>query len=381
MSNITHELITNDWFDETAIRLPNYRVGRVNFQAGRSYIKLLEDGTLAQPFRLYTSLTTAINASLPTPDTLMDWKFKHGKKESQRLTTLAQHYGTMMHLEIAKYCIEKVYNLDGVDAVIENYTSEHNYWEPECGYEWPTKLKQDMLAFIQFSFDYEIVTQGIEVVLLSERGFGTMIDWVGLITVDEKGEWGEVYKSGARKGEPKITTQRVQKRACINFKSGRKGFYESHEIQIECERQLWEENFPDMPIDIAANWAPADWISVPGYKFKAWEGGARAEEVTAILSLAEVRYRGKAEKRQYMNMSGVIATPEALAQAIQYEDVEEYCNRKFGNTPAPVKKRTTRTKKVEKDTVDVKKATPAPKSTPLPVPPPVAHFVSKPLPI
>lgn len=375
--SITHEFINNDWFDPNAIRLPNYRVGRVNFGKGRSYIKLMEDGTIAQPFRLYTSLTTAIGASMPTPKELEDWKFKHGKKEAERLTRTAAHYGTMMHIEIAKYCIEKVYNLNSVDQVVENYTSEHNFWEPECGYEWPLKLKQDMLAFIQFSFDYKIVTQGIEVVLLSEQGFGTMIDWVGLITVQENGlDYENLYKSGPRKGEPREVKISVQKRACINFKSGRKGFFESHGIQIECEKQLWEENFPDMPIDMACNWAPSDWKTTPGYKLKQWDDVVSVEEVKAILALAEIRYRSRAEKRQYMNMSGVIASPEALAQAIQYEDVEEYCIRKFGNTPTMGKpKRTTRKKKVEKD--------PAPKAEPVPEPaaPPVAHFMSNPLPI
>lgn len=368
--SITHELITNDWFDETSIRLPNYRVGRVNFEKGRSYIKINEDGTLATPFRLYTSLTTAISASMPTPKQLEDWKFEHGKKESERLMRVAQHYGTLLHLEIAKFCIEKVYDLDGTDAVVENYTSTNNFWEPECGFEWSRKLKQDMMAFMQFSFDYEIVTQGIEVVLLSEQGFGTMIDWVGLVTVDEKGEWGEVYKSGERKGEPKITTKRVQKRAIINFKSGRKGFYDTHGIQIECERQLWEENFPDMPLDMACNWAPADWKTTPGYKLKTWEDSVTREEVNAILTLAEIRYRSRAEKRQYMKMSGVVSSREALASAIQYEDVEEYCLRKFGNTPAADKpKRTTRKKAVaEPAAVHINE-----KKEPI-------HFISKPLP-
>lgn len=365
--SITHELITNDWFDETAIRLPNYRVGRVNFEKGRSYIKINEDGTLAQPFRLYTSLTTAISASMPTPKQLEDWKFEHGKKESDRLMRVAQNYGTMLHLEIAKFCIEKVYDLDGTDAVVERYTSEHNFWEPECGFEWSRKLKQDMLAFMQFSFDYDIVTQGIEVVLLSEHGFGTMIDWVGLITVDEDGlDYENPYKSGPRKGEPREVKVRVQKRAIINFKSGRKGFYETHGIQIECERQLWEENFPDMPLDMACNWAPADWKTTPGYKLKSWDDVVSKEEVKAILTLAEIRYRSRAEKRQYMKMSGVVSSREALASAIQYEDVEEYCIRKFGNTPTVDKpKRTTRKKPI---------VAPAPKAEPV-------HFISNPLPI
>lgn len=336
--SMTVEFVPTEWFDENAIKLPNYKVGRVNFGQGRSYIKIEQDGALAQPFRLYTSLTTSIAQSMPTPKALEEWKFQHGKKESERLMKVAAHYGTMMHLEIGKFIKEGVYDLDQCDEVVQNFTSDENFWDADC-YQWPTKLKEDMLAFVQFYNDYKVIPLGLEYVLLSDkRGFGTPIDLVCLMTVSEKGYWGEVYKTGDRKGQPKETTKEVQKRAIINFKSGRKGFYETHGIQMECEKLLWDENFPESPIDIAMNWAPAEWRSAPAYKIKEWQGTTSQEEIDAILKLAEIRYRTKAEKRQYMNMSGVISTSESVMGAVQFEDVEDFCNRKFGNTPN--KKRT-----------------------------------------
>lgn len=327
------EFVPTEWFDENAIKLPNYKVGRVNFGQGRSYIKIDQDGGLAQPFRLYTSLTTSIAQSMPTPKALEDWKFSLGKKEADRQMKVRAHFGTMMHLEIGKFIMEGVYDLDKCDEVVENYTSDHNFWDNDCTL-WAHELKEDMLSFVQFYNDYEIVPLGLEYVLLSDsRGFGTPIDLVCYMTVDEKGEWGEVYKSGERKGEPKITSKRVKKRAIINFKSGRKGFYETHGIQMECEKLLWDENFPESPIDIAMNWAPADWKTTPSYKVKEWQGTTSQAEINAILVLAQIRYQAKAEKRQYMSMSGVISTADSVAGALQFEDVEDFCNRKFGNTP------------------------------------------------
>ncbi|MCZ4244928.1 hypothetical protein [Pedobacter punctiformis] len=335
---MTVEFVPTEWFDENAIKLPNYKVGRVNFGLGRSYIKIDKDGTLAQPFKLYTSLTTSIAQSMPTPKALEDWKFSLGKKEADRQMKVRAHFGTMMHIEIGKFIMEGIYDLDKCDEVVENYTSDNNFWDNDCAF-WADELKEDLLAFVQFYNDYEIIPLGLEYVLLSdERGFGTPIDLVCLLTVDEKGEWGEVYKSGDRKGDPKITTKRVQKRAIINFKSGRKGFYETHGIQMECEKLLWDENFPESPIDIAMNWAPADWKTTPSYKIKEWQGTTSQDEIDAILKLAQIRYQDKAEKRQYMSMSGVISTSESVAGAVQFEDVEDFCNRKFGNTPN--KKRT-----------------------------------------
>lgn len=348
--SMTVELVTTEWFDKNAIKLPNYKVGRVNFGKGRSYIKIEEDGQLAQPFRLYTSLTTSIAQSMPTPIQLEDWKFSLGKKEADRQMKVRAHFGTMMHMEIGRFIKEGVYDLDTCEEVVQNYTSDNDFWDADCNF-WADELKEDMLSFVQFYNDYEVIPLGLEYVLLSdERGFGTPIDLVCLLTVDEKGEWGEVYKSGERKGEPKITNKRVQKRAIINFKSGRKGFYETHGIQMECERLLWDENFPESPIDIAMNWSPAEWRNVPTYKTKEWQGTTSLEEITAILELAQIRYASKAEKRTYMNMGGIISTSESIVGAIQFEDVEDFCNRKFGNMPT-VRKANRATEKVQSETV------------------------------
>jgi len=332
--SMTVEFVPTEWFDQNAIKLPNYKVGRVNFGKGRSYIKIEQDGSLAQPFRLYTSLTTSIAQSMPTPKALEEWKFQHGKKESERLMKVAAHYGTMMHIEIGKFIMDGVYDLDSCEEVVQNFTSDQNFWDADCD-GWVHKLKEDLLAFVKFYNDYKVVPLGLEYVLLSDaRGFGTPIDLVCLLTVTQDGlDYNNPYKSGERKGQPREVKVEVQKRAIINFKSGRKGFYETHGIQMECEKLLWDENFPETPIDIAMNWAPADWKTTPNYKVKEWQGTTSQAEIDAILKLAQIRYQAKAEKRQYMSMSGVISTSASVEGAVQFEDVEDFCNRKFGNTP------------------------------------------------
>ena len=340
-SQITFEFVPTEWFDENAIKLPNYRVGRINFGKGRSYIKINQDGTLGHPFKLYTSLTTSIAQSMPTPIQLEDWKFQHGKKEADRLMRVAASYGTLMHMEIGRFIKDKCYDLDGIDAVIEDYLSKISFWDDDCKW-WNSKLKEDILAFVQFYNDYEVIPLGLEYVLVSDKYcFGTPIDLVCMLTVTEDGlDYDDPYKTGHRKGEPREVKIRVQKRAIINFKSGRKGFYETHGIQMECERLLWDENFPESPIDIAMNWAPAEWKTNPGYKIKEWQDVYGKEEIEAILKLAEIRYRDKAEKRKYMTISGVISSSDSVASAIKFEFVEDYCNRKFGNTPSVPQKRT-----------------------------------------
>jgi hypothetical protein len=343
--SMTFENVQTEWFDENALRLPDYKVGRVNFGRGRSYIRINEGGQLESPLRLYTSLTTAISSCAPMEKPLLEWHCKHGLQESERLTKVAQMYGTLMHLEIGKFLKDKVYDFDTTEAVVEDYTSEHSYWEVECK-DWAMKLKYDMAAFIQFFIDYEVVPLGIEYVLLSDKGFGTLIDLVCKITVDELGDWGEVYKSGDREGQVKLTKARVQKTAIINFKSGRKGFFRSNGIQIECERELWEENFPDMPIDMAMNWAPNEWIENPGYHIKDWKGDICQEEIDAVLMLANVRYASKAQNKSYLNITGVVSTAESLYAALNRESIAEYCNRKFSSMPG-AEKQFTKTRQLQ----------------------------------
>lgn len=333
MSNLSFENIITEWYDKDALRLPNYKVGRVNFGQGRSYIRINQDGTLESPLRLYTSLTTAIGTCAPMEQPLLEWYCKHGLQEADRLMKLAQHYGTLMHLEIGRFLIEKVYDFDGCADAVEKYTSSHNYWQPECA-EWETKLKYDIAAFIQFYHDYKVVPLGIEYVLLSDKGFGTLIDLVCKMTVKVDGlDYDNPYKSGPRKGEPRECKVDKEVRAIINFKSGRKGFYRSNGIQIECERQLWEENFPDLPIDMACNWAPKEWTAAPSYSLKDWTGDISQGEVDAILQLANIRYASKAENKEYMTISGVVTGEESLKEAIKKETIEDFCNRKYGNTP------------------------------------------------
>lgn len=327
------ELVKTDWFDADAIRLPSYKVGRVNYGNGRSYIKLNEDGSLEQPFRLYTSLTTAINSCAPMEQPLLEWYCKWGLAEARRLLKLSQHYGTLMHHEIGFYLVYNYYDFDTIQERVTEYLSKHNYWQPETD-SWADDLKYDISAFIAFAQEHEIKPLGIEYVLLSEKGYGTLIDLVCKMKVKEKGFWGEVYKSGDRKGEPKETTKVVEITACINFKSGKHGFYRSNGIQIECERQLWEENFPDVKIDAAMNWAPKEWRVAPDWSLKDWTGEIEQAEVDAVLKLAEIRYASKAVNKKYMRIEGQAFSTRPVSDCIKNQTAEEYCYKKYSDLMA-----------------------------------------------
>jgi len=331
------EFVPTEWFNAEALRLPDYKVGRVNFSGGRAYIRLNNDGVpIESPLRLYTSLTTSINQASPMERPLLEWYCKHGLEE------LASHYGTLMHLEIGKFLINQFYDFDMVDTVVEDYLSEHSYYQPDCK-EWPEKLRNDLTAFIQFYLDYNITPLGIEYVLLSDRGYGTLIDLVCNMTITVDGlDYENTYKSGVRKGEPRECKVKKEIRAIINFKSGRHGFYRTNGLQLEAERQLWEENFPDLLLDAACNWSPKDWKgATPSYNFKDWTGDITTAEVEAVMTLADIRYASKAESKVYTSIGGIFSIADrskGLSNVIRREGIGEYVGRKFGHAlPNPDK--------------------------------------------
>lgn len=327
------ESVDTQWFDDEALRLPNYKVGRVSYgDRGRSYIKILEDGTLEQPFRLYTSLTTAINQCAPMERPLLEWYCKNGLVEAKRLLKDSQHYGTLMHTLIGKWLMNNNIDFGTFQDEVDEYCGEHHYYSPEVT-GWARKLKDDVVAFCYFTKERNIKPLGIEYVLLSDKGFGTLIDLVCKMDISETGYFGEVYASGANKGEPKETKRRKRVTAVINFKSGRHAFYRTNGIQIECEKQLFEENFPDIKIDCAFNWSPKEWKTDPGYNLKDWVGEIEQQEIDAVLSLAEIRFGTKAVNKKYVDIYGTQWRDRDLS-CVHISTVEEFCTKKYSNTPA-----------------------------------------------
>lgn len=326
---VSFELVPTDWFDSDAIRLPDYKVGRVSYGYGRSYLRIT-DGQLEEPFRLYTSLTTAINTCAPTERPLLEWYAKLGMSEADRQLKISQHYGTLMHIMVGQFLMDNFFDFGSVKEKVATYVSEKKISFPEIA-EWDKKLRHDVAAFVQFAHEYKIKPMGIEYVLLSQRGFGTLIDLVCRLEMPVKGFHGEAYKSGPRQGQQKETTEPVSKVAIINFKSGRHGFYRSNGIQAICEKQLFEENFPDIKIECALNWSPKDWAVFPDWNLKDWEGEISDSEINAVLSLAEERFGNKAMDKKYISVSGMAYTGRGIEGNITSINVEEYCKQVYSD--------------------------------------------------
>lgn len=299
--NITE--VSTIYFDQDALRLQPYKIGRVKLsESGRAYFKY------QLPVKIYTSLTTVISTCTPMPYGIMVWKMQHGEKESKRMAYVAAMYGTLMHIEYGNFCVNQAWNFDMAETIVADYCSKNEFYSDETK-EWPDRLKEDMQAFADFIFKYKVKTLAIEMVLCSDAfEFATAIDLVCMMTVSDKGYWGEKYSSGEKKGQDKATNKDVEVRAIVNFKSGRHNFYAENANQLELERMVWNENYPELPIDRVYNFAPTNWRDASGDKFKLADQTNKANpvEMEAMLMLASERYKGKNEQKVWTTIYGEV---------------------------------------------------------------------------
>lgn len=272
------------YFNPESIVLPNYRVGRIPFNKnGRGYYIINPDNTVS----FFISLTTAIGTTQPLAKEIIDWQISLGS-DYKRTLRLKADYGTLMHELVGKFCIDKKLSMSEIDLAVSNYRNK-GFNDKEID-NWNKELRKDLRAWAQFVVDYNLEVICVEVVLVSfVHGFATAIDIVAWHDEPIMVESEEAYQSGPRKGEKKIVKGSKRTLCLINMKSGRKGFFDTHATQIEAEKRIFEENFPDMAVSKIYNWAPTEWKKNPDYKLKDQSGITDPAELDAIFILAGFR--------------------------------------------------------------------------------------------
>lgn len=259
---LTVEQMKALFFDAASLREPAYRLYRLDGEGHRYYYRF-EDG---QPV-FYPSITTLLQMTMPTSPFLIDWIVANGKEGAAEKRDLAAAYGTLMHWQFEVLLINRTYDFDAVPAIIQDYLNRENLPDKVFG-EWCVRLRKDILAFIQFVRDYNVRPLAIEISLASPTyHFAGTLDMPCVMT------------------DPKT---RQDFTAIVDFKSGRKGFWEEHELQLHLCKMAWDENFPEIPIQRLFNFAPKDWRKSPTYNLEDQTGSKNAEKLPYLLALAAI---------------------------------------------------------------------------------------------
>ena len=260
---MTVEEIRSLYFNADALKEPEYRVFQLNSDGYRYYYRFNEAG---EP-EFFPSVTTLLKQVMPTPPALLDWMIANGKEGSTEKRDLAAAYGTFMHIQFESLIINRRYDFDIVPAVLWGYMERENI--PERVFtEWLPKIRKDVLAFAQFVRDYNVKPLAVEIGLVHpDYHFAGCIDLPCVMT------------------DPKTGRQFT---AIVDFKSGRKAFYEEHELQLHLYREMWNVNYPETPVERVFNFSPKDWRTKPTYNLKDQTDSANAVKLPYLLALATI---------------------------------------------------------------------------------------------
>lgn len=260
---ITSEEMRAMFFDAESLVEPPYRVWQLNSKGHRYYYRFNEAG---EP-EFYPSVTTILSQTLPMSPFLLKWITDKGLEEAERYKGERAAYGTYMHKAFEELIINRSYNLDNLKNDLCAYIEANRL--PGDFIYYADDLKKDILAFAQFVKDYDVRPYAVEIALVHPRlGYAGLIDMPCTM----------LEKPGS--------DERIN--AIVDFKSGRKGFWEENEIQLHLYKDLWNANFENMRIERVFNFAPKDWRKKPTYTLKEQTDSPNARKIPSLLALSQI---------------------------------------------------------------------------------------------
>lgn len=251
------------FFNSDALIEPPYKIWQLNSKGHRYYYRYDEHGNP----EFYPSVTTILSQTMPKSPFLINWIADKGIEESERYKAERAAYGTFMHAAFEELLINRSYDLDELKSKLKNYIEINRL--PDDFIYYADDLKKDVLAFAQFVLDYDVKPLAVEISLVHPHyKYAGMIDCPCTM----------LAKPGS--------DERIN--AIIDFKSGRKGFYEDMEIQLHLYMMMWNVNFPDTTIDRVFNFSPKDWRKKPTYNLKDQTDSKNAKKIPYLLELAAI---------------------------------------------------------------------------------------------
>lgn len=239
------EIAKNGWavakstpmiFDEMAFKVAPRQVWRFDSKYGRYYYEFLDELKTMPRFAVDVTSSVASFKVLPMPEQLVEWNRKfRTKDEAQAEMKKAADYGTFIHILNQNFFINNTLNLETIPDLVKIFKEKAmlNYDNSF----WADRAIKDLVAMRNWAKEFQFKPIAVELMLIGSEGYGTAVDAIGYVTIGT-GANGKVLKKDIKDG----TIQEVL--AIFDWKTS-KGFYKSHEIQLEACKRLVEENFPE----------------------------------------------------------------------------------------------------------------------------------------
>ena len=259
---MTVEEMTAMFFDGALIE-PPYKVWQLNSKGHRYYYRYDDAGNP----EFFPSVTTILSQTLPKAPHLINWIANKGIEEAERYKGERAAYGTFMHAAFEELLINRAYDLDGLKGKLKEYIEVYRL--PDDFIYYADDLKKDVLAFAQFVLDYDVRPLAVEIALVHPY-----------------------YKYAGTIDSPCTMRAKIGSddriNAIVDFKSGRKGFYEESEIQLGMYRDMWNVNFEKFPVTRIFNFSPKDWRKKPSYNLKEQTESPNIRKIPYLLEIAAI---------------------------------------------------------------------------------------------
>lgn len=288
---VTSEQMEALYFNAAALHEPNYRLSQLNARGNRFYYTWDAEGNPV----FFPSVTTILHNVMPENKYLTEWKLSLGKEESLAYTMERANYGSFIHGMLANLMINRKFALESVRGELKKYAERENL---PAGFvdAHEEEAKADIVAFAKWMMDYDVRPYAVEVALYSpEYSYAGMIDCVCNMRAFSKED---EAKDRAKAGDDAKKLAKIEEKyssrldAIVDFKSGKKGFYDEYAIQLELYRRMWNENFPDKPIERIFNIAPKDYLKTvnkrPSYSFEEQTENPVLKRIPYLLGMYEI---------------------------------------------------------------------------------------------
>lgn len=281
------------------------------------------------------SVTSIIDAQAEEKKFLRSWQSKMGGYDAAEAYKESRgDYGTLLHLLITEMFRLGQIDLGLLPKILYEYVKRNEIWFRDTR-GWVADLQNDLTGVIQWVKDYDVQPIALEAPMYVP----VFHPVTGEIIYMAAGTPDLVCNMYAKNYSEK-TYKKDRKRvvAIIDFKSGRKGFYEEHEIQANVYKDAWNWNMERYIVDrrstsrfIAtkcANWAPTG--SRGGkttYKFK-WQDGKESRKLWYHY-VAEFMIKGRHEVPDVRRLGGVLKMGQDTEQNIQYLPATDYMKQRW----------------------------------------------------
>ncbi len=276
--------VSPDYVNLQGIASP-YKLFRYDGGADRYYFVQMSEGGELAPVISVTSLSQKVlnNAAI-----LMKWQDNVGGGEmANYIKNMRAEYGTLVHIIFAEILKTGQFDFD-------EYRMRAWKTAIDLGYKfeadtWSIDIIDDVVAFMTFLIEKEVEVIGIEFPIADVGlGIGCTLDLICRL---------------------KFGTKKVN--AIVDFKSGRKGFFEGHEYQLGIQRLIWNLNFKSIfDVTHVFNFAPTASLNKEKYKLKNQTDSVLVQnaEIEALLVRSRGLLDGVKMEHKYITGAGFLAS-------------------------------------------------------------------------